>query len=124
MLVVSGIVMRKGRVLLLQRSALMSQSGKWEFPAFEVTEDETMEDCLERNIFDCLSVQVIGAETCGALPMVKLPFVRFFLYRVEIRGNVKLCAAYSRCKWLKIKELWRFRLSLAGVTAINGLQKL
>lgn len=124
MLAVSGIVVNNGRVLLCRRRGGTYYGGSWEFPTFEIEDGETAEDSLERNFFDCLSVQVFGLANLGAVSMESSPFVRFFLYSAEISGNVRPEGTYNRCKWLKIKELARFRQSFACVTAINALQNL
>ncbi|MCF0220721.1 MAG: NUDIX domain-containing protein [Fibrobacter sp.] len=124
MFAVSGIVVREGRVLLCRRNQTGYYGGAWEFPVFEVEEGETAEDSLERNLFDCLSVQLKGAENYGALDMGERSFVRIFLYGAEIEGKIKAEGAYNRYKWLKIKELKKFRLSRACVTAIKGLENL
>lgn len=123
MLAVSGVVARKGRVLVCRRSSGMFYRDSWEFPTFEIEDGETIEDSLERNFFDCFSVQVV----CGGLLNVGVmegnPSVRIFLYGVDILGKIKFVQGYSCYKWLKIKELARFRLSPACVTSIKGLEK-
>lgn len=122
MLAVSGIVARKGRVLVCRRSSEMFFGGSWEFPTFEIEDGETAEDSLERNFFECLSVQVAGARFIGARSMVRNPNVRFFSYGVEISQKVRWVNGYSSFKWLKINELRRIRLSPGCVTSIKTLE--
>lgn len=124
MLAVSGIVANRGRVLLCRRRSHGIHGGAWEFPTFEIEDGETIEDSLERNLFDCLSVQLEGPANYGAVAMTEKPFVRIFLCSAKIRGKIRVEGAYDRCKWLKIKELDGCRLSAACVTAVNGLGKL
>lgn len=124
MLAVSGIVAHKGRVLVCRRSAGMFYEGSWEFPTFEIEDGETAEDSLERNMFDCFSVQVCSEGFVGAGTMKDRSSVRIFLYSVEIRQKIRSVSGYSCFKWLKIKDLARFRLSPACVTSIKRLEIL
>ncbi len=123
MLAVSGIVVKKGRVLLCRRRTGLGR-GTWEFPTFEIEDGETAEDSLERNFFDSFSVRVSGMQGYGARTMDGPPFVRIFLYGAQISGKMDFDGAYDHCKWLSIKGLANFRQSPACVTAIKGLESL
>lgn len=124
MLAVSGLVIRDGRILLCKRSSGMFYGGSWEFPTFEIEDGETAEDALERNFFECFSVQVSGFDRLCTRSMEGNPSVRIFLYGVNLLEKLRSVQGYSRYKWLKIKELARFRQSPACVTAIKGLESL
>lgn len=124
MIAVSGIVSRNGRVLVCRRSSEMLFGGSWEFPTFEIEDGETAEDSLERNFFECFSVQSSCFGRLWARTMEGNPSVRIFLCGVKLREKIKSVQGYSRCKWLKIKELSHFRLSPACVTSIKVLENL
>lgn len=122
MLAVSGIVVNNGRVLLCRRRGGTYYGGSWEFPTFEIEDGETAEDSLERNFFECFSVQVSGFDRLCTRSMEGNPSVRIFLYGVNLLEKLRSVQGYSRYKWLKIKELARFRLSPACVTTIKALE--
>lgn len=124
MLAVSGIIVKDGKVLLCRRHRNALQGGFWEFPTYELEGDDSLEDSLERNLFDCFSVQVAGPVFLGSADLGGKDQMRIFSYGAKTNKNPVECKGYSRCKWLKIKELCRFRLSSACVTAINGVQIL
>ena len=56
--VTCAIIEREGQVLAAQRSADMSMPLKWEFPGGKIRPDESLEDCLRREIFEELSIKI------------------------------------------------------------------
>ena len=56
--VTCAIVERDGLVLAAQRSAVMSLRLKWEFPGGKINHGESTEECLRRELFEELSIQV------------------------------------------------------------------
>lgn len=56
--VACAIIERDGLVLAAQRSAAMSLPLKWEFPGGKINHGESTEECLRRELFEELSIQV------------------------------------------------------------------
>ncbi len=64
---VAAAVIRNGeRILLARRSIGSTLAGKWEFPGGKVEENETVGDCLRRELQEELSVTVqVGEPLCS-----------------------------------------------------------
>ena len=56
-LVVAGVIEKRGRYLLAQRFEHASQGGLWEFPGGKVEEGETPQAALERELMEELAIQ-------------------------------------------------------------------
>ena len=56
--VACAIIERDGLVLAAQRSAAMSLPLKWEFPGGKIHHGESPSECLRRELFEELSIQV------------------------------------------------------------------
>lgn len=56
--VVIAIITRGGKVLICQRSERGSFPGYWEFPGGKREPGETIADCLQREIFEELAIQI------------------------------------------------------------------
>lgn len=56
--VACAIIEKNGRVLSTQRSAAMSLPLKWEFPGGKIQPNEPTEDCLRRELFEELGIQI------------------------------------------------------------------
>lgn len=57
-IVSAGIIYKGDEVLIAQRSMTSSVGGKWEFPGGKLEENETIEECLARELFEELNISV------------------------------------------------------------------
>jgi mutator protein MutT len=58
-IVTAAIVLQDNKVLLTRRAPGQSLEGYWEFPGGKVEEGESLQECLKREIFEELGVQVM-----------------------------------------------------------------
>lgn len=58
-----AIIERNGLVLAAQRSAAMTLPLKWEFPGGKIHTDESPEECLRREIFEELGLEIAVRQT-------------------------------------------------------------
>ncbi|UJH90399.1 (deoxy)nucleoside triphosphate pyrophosphohydrolase [Antarcticibacterium sp. 1MA-6-2] len=56
--VTCAIIEHEGKVLCAQRSEQMKHPLKWEFPGGKVEVDESLEECLQREILEELGVKI------------------------------------------------------------------
>lgn len=56
--VACGVIVNENKVLCVQRSEIMSLPLKWEFPGGKVEKNETAEDCIIREIFEELNLEI------------------------------------------------------------------
>ncbi|WP_407443158.1 NUDIX domain-containing protein [Fibrobacter sp.] len=123
MLAVSAIVEKKGRVLLCKRPAQGAFPGWWEFPTEPLEGLDTMEDALERGVFDRLSTNVDCMEPLGAADFYDGEGGRLYGFRVNLTNNfVNLCG-YDAFKWVKINDLRKKGLFRPCVMFVNMLKK-
>jgi len=56
--VTAGLIWKQGRVLIAKRPEGSQNEGFWEFPGGKQEKDESLEDCLEREIEEELGVRI------------------------------------------------------------------
>src|SRR5690606_26393013 len=56
-IVTAAIVRKAGRVLLTRRAEKRRHAGFWEFPGGKLEDCETLQECLERELFEELGVR-------------------------------------------------------------------
>ena len=56
-LVTAAVIIEIGKTLLTRRKSRENLQGFWEFPGGKIEENETPQECLEREIFEELGVQ-------------------------------------------------------------------
>jgi 8-oxo-dGTP diphosphatase len=60
--VTCAVIIRKGRILAVQRGVQMSRPGKWEFPGGKIEKGETKEQCIVREIREELDTDIAVKE--------------------------------------------------------------
>jgi 8-oxo-dGTP diphosphatase len=56
--VAAGILIKDGRFLIARRKQDQSHAGLWEFPGGKIEENETPQECLERELKEELGIKV------------------------------------------------------------------
>ena len=105
--VTAGVIASRGRVLVCQRLPAADHPGKWEFPGGKRAENESLQDCLHRELHEELGIDAaIGAEiwqTQHTYPGREPIALHFFLV-AEFRGNL-VNRAFAAIQWRPLGSL-------------------
>ena len=121
MLAVCGIVRRKGRVLMCRRSSSVPFPGRWELPTETLEDDEPAENALERVFFERLTVVPKTLTPLGAVDFTLGEGGRMLAYGVELYKDFVHIYGYDDVRWVKVRDLKRFRALEPHVTLLTGL---
>ena len=58
--VAAGLIAHEGRYLIAKRRTGVHLAGLWEFPGGKREPGETLEECLQRELFEVLSIRIDG----------------------------------------------------------------
>lgn len=124
--VAAGVIYEpSGRFLIAQRPAEGLLGGLWEFPGGKQEPDETLPDCLKRELMEELAIQVAVGEL---VTVVKHAFTHFkiTLHAFECRhlsGEPQTigCAAW---RWVTLADLDQFAFGRADQHVITALRRL
>lgn len=115
---------RKGEVMIAQRLEGDMLGGLWEFPGGKLEPDETIEECVIRELKEELGINIA---VDGFLMTVKHAYSHFTMtmhvYRTRIvsgRPRPIHCADYN---WVKISNLREFAYSKADLQVVEKLQQ-
>ncbi|RJR27809.1 MAG: (deoxy)nucleoside triphosphate pyrophosphohydrolase [Candidatus Latescibacterota bacterium] len=115
-IVTAAIIVSDGKVLIARRRRGDSMEGLWEFPGGSLEPGETLQACLERELFEELGVDAVAGDVVaesshcdehGALRLVAL--------RAEIVSGEPSPAAHDEIAWVDPRDLAGYRLSPADV---------
>lgn len=104
--VACAIIENDGNVLATQRSASMSLPLKWEFPGGKIHDNERPEECLKREIWEELGIELILDRP---LPSITHHYSTFivtlhpFICKI-VKGEITLYEHAASC-WLRPEEL-------------------
>jgi len=112
--VTAAVTMRDGQVLIAQRNLEDMLGGLWEFPGGKVEADETLPECLEREMREEMGVEVAVGEL---LTVVKHAYTHF---RITLHAHIcTLVSGEPRCldcaayQWAEPAGLDRLPMSVA-----------
>ena len=118
--VVAGLIVRKGRILIAQRPAGKNRAGEWEFPGGKTEPGETPETALARELREELGVE---AEIEALLERVEHVYpdlrvvVLFFPCRLKC-GSEVVRREHARLEWVLPEEMENFQFVEADRTLL------
>jgi 8-oxo-dGTP diphosphatase len=123
MKLVTAAVVRDGDlVMVVRRGPGEKLAGYWEFPGGKVELSETLQECLEREMFEELDV-VTRVTDVVAVSHYKYENGEIKLVALEtsiIGGKIKL-TVHDQIKWLHPKEILDLKLAPADIPIAQAL---
>jgi 8-oxo-dGTP diphosphatase len=120
--VAAGIIWSGEKVLLTRRKPGEKLAGYWEFPGGKIEENETIQQCLEREIQEELNINIRAGSiittslfeyTHGAIELVALA-------AEVISGNIHL-VVHDKFDWVPIQNLLEYNLAPADIPIAKEL---
>jgi 8-oxo-dGTP diphosphatase len=120
--VAAALIVQEGRYLLTQRRAGVHLGGFWEFPGGKRESDESLEDCLRRELREELDIEI-------AQPV---PFrvirhdypekaVELHFFRCSILSGLPRPLGCADLRWVAPEELAQFPLPPADQPLVEAL---
>ncbi len=114
---------RKGEVLIAQRKQNDMLGGLWEFPGGKLEADETIEECIARELKEELGINIAVGDFFTTVKHAYSHFtMTMHVYRAKIisgRPRILDCADY---RWVKVPDLGKFAYSKADLHVVAKLQ--
>jgi 8-oxo-dGTP diphosphatase len=123
--VTCAIILFENKILVTQRSDKMNLPLKWEFPGGKIEQNETPEDCLQREIKEEINIEIEILEKLdtqyfdyGTFSINLIPYVVNY-----ISGKISL-TEHKTFKWLEKDELSSLDWALADIPVLEAFLKL
>lgn len=122
--VAAGLIRHKGRYLIAKRKTGVHLGGFWEFPGGKREPGETLEECLQRELFEELNIRI---DTPIPFRIIRHDYaekaveLHFFHCRIEKGFASPLDCAEIR--WVYPHELAGFQFPPADRPIIDALQR-
>ena len=123
--IAAAVFEKDGNFLIAQRGKKDSLYGKWEFPGGKLEGDETLHECLKREMFEEFSIHVdVGEYLCTStfyLGEKLTDMVMFMVY--SFSGEIKL-NEHLQVKWVSCSDLRNYDYPAPDIPVIEALEKL
>ncbi|HBH78970.1 MAG TPA: 8-oxo-dGTP diphosphatase MutT [Nitrospira sp.] len=122
--VAAGLIKRNNRYLIARRKAGVHLAGFWEFPGGKREAGESLADCLRRELWEELSIQIdslIRYQIVRHEYSDKVVELHFFHCAIEQGEPVPL--GCEEVRWVLPEELTQFTFPPADYAVIQSLQR-
>ncbi|TYR36149.1 (deoxy)nucleoside triphosphate pyrophosphohydrolase [Sphingobacterium phlebotomi] len=123
--VTCAIIEHENKILICQRSERMKLPLKWEFPGGKVESGESKEDCLKREIWEELGLEI---EVGVALTAVEHRYSELSLclypFLCKPTGGSLAIAEHAQAIWVDKSELQNYDWAEADVPIVNEIMQL
>lgn len=117
-----AIIRRGGRLLIAQRKPGAHLGGFWEFPGGKRQGDETMAECLVREVFEELGIEIRPREfLCRTNYEYPEKRVALYFYLCDWTAGRPVRRGCRDFRWVAPEELRRFRFPLGDDLILNEL---
>ena len=119
--VTCAIIEHNQKILCAQRSQNMDLPLKWEFPGGKVEEGEYLEDCLKREIYEELGVEI---EVFERLSSNKHQYseekvIELIPFRCSLQTFEIYLKEHSKIEWTTISQLEKFDWAEADIPIVQ-----
>jgi mutator protein MutT len=122
--VAAGLIRHEGRYLIARRKPGVHLAGFWEFPGGKRETDESLEECLQRELFEELGVRV---DLPIPYRIVRHDYperaVELHFFRCSIEEGSPAPVDCAEIRWVLAEELAQFEFPQADRVIIEALQQ-
>ncbi len=110
LLVVAGLIQRRGEILICQRQKGDSHAFKWEFPGGKVETGETPRDALQRELVEELGIRAAVVEEIARYEYryPRRPPILLIFFRVGEYQGEPASLEFQQIRWVKPDQLKEF----------------
>jgi len=118
----AAIIRNGGDILVVRRGAGDMLAGLWEFPGGPVEHPETIQECLERELFALLDIATRAGQVVAVCDYVhESGSIKLVAMDAEIvQGNITL-SVHDKMRWLTPSEILGLRLAPAAIPIAQSL---
>ena len=122
--VAAGLIQRDGRYLIARRKAGVHLAGYWEFPGGKREIGESLEECLQRELFEELSVR-IDTPVPYRIVLHEYPekTVELHFFRCAIESGEAQPLDCAELRWVLPEEFAQFDFPPADGVILESLQR-
>ena len=113
-----------GKYLLTSRPPGKHLAGQWEFPGGKVEKGESLEECLARELFEELSINVeVGKYLCKSVFIYKETEFEMNVFKVSSFSGEIILNEHSAFAWVNPEDLNKYSFPAPDLPIVKLLQE-
>jgi mutator protein MutT len=121
--VAAGLICREGRYLITRRKSGAHLAGFWEFPGGKREPGESLMECLQRELFEELSIRVDRPVPYRIIRHNYLDrIMELHFFRCSLEQGEPVPIGCDEIRWVLPADLARFKFPPADYEVIEALQ--
>jgi 8-oxo-dGTP diphosphatase len=114
--VTAAIIFKNNYVLLTRRSIDQSLGGYWEFPGGKMENNETPQECLERELSEELGVgATAGKIICESVYEYDHGVIKLLAIETKIESENFFLSVHDKIEWVQLEDLMNYKLAPADI---------
>jgi len=123
-IVTAAIIIKNNKVMIARRAKNQKLPGKWEFPGGKLKPDETMEDCITRELKEELNLIVEVSDYFGeSIYQYDQEPIKLVGYYVKWKAGEPILNVHDEVRWVDKNELVNYDFSPADIPFVKMLGK-
>jgi 8-oxo-dGTP diphosphatase len=115
-LVTAAIIQDGEKYFITRRGPAEKLAGFWEFPGGKVEENETLQDCLKRELKEELGIDAnVGAELTSSDYIYEHGSIRLAALTATIVNGRPTLTVHDKYDWLRPAEILKLKLAPADI---------
>ena len=122
--VAAAVIEKNSKILITRRGSGEKMAGLWEFPGGKLEENETVFECLEREIKEELNLEIISGEIIEK-SVYSYPDFDITLTAVSaeiIKGEIKM-TVHDKYEWISPSDFSLYNFAPADIPICCNLSK-
>jgi 8-oxo-dGTP diphosphatase len=122
--VTAAAIFKGDRILIAKRKAGIRLANKWEFPGGKLEPDETMVQCLKRELAEEFGIEVeIDNFICASTYNYSHGAIELFAYKVHLVSGEFQLRDHDEIKWVLPSELPEYEFAEANIPICERLME-
>lgn len=120
-----AVIFFQDKILAVRRSPQMPLAGFWEFPGGKLENEESPQECLQREILEELELKIqVGIE----LPISEYSYlegktIRLIPFLAQIKSGEINLLEHDKYLWLGVNELFEVNWAIADIPIVQYLKE-
>ncbi|MUG70589.1 (deoxy)nucleoside triphosphate pyrophosphohydrolase [Paenibacillus validus] len=109
-----------GQILIARRKKGKAQEGLWEFPGGKIENNETIEECLKRELQEEMNIEIQPYEPFGVNDhYYGETHIRLFAHKAKFLSGDIVLVDHDQCEWVYPEEIGRYEFAPADIRFVE-----